>query len=76
MKAPQLSTERKTDDFFNLNLRLTLQDSDEKYGITFFVQNVLDQFRVLRRNPVSFLDNSLSGYSPPRTFGVSIHGRF
>lgn len=76
VKAPQLSPARKTDDFFNLNLRLTLQDADERYGVTFFVQNVLDQFRVLRRNPVTFLDNSLSGYSPPRTFGVSINGRF
>ncbi|SEH13878.1 Outer membrane receptor proteins, mostly Fe transport [Sphingopyxis sp. YR583] len=76
VKAPQLTPDSKTDDFFNLNLRLTLQDADERYGITFFVQNVLDQFRVVRRNPVSFLDNTLSGYSPPRTFGVSINGRF
>ena len=76
VKAAQLSPERKTDDFLNLNLRLTLQDAGENYGITVFVQNLLDQFRVLRRNPVGFLDNSLSGYSPPRTVGISVNGRF
>lgn len=76
VKAPQLSPARKTDDFFNLNLRLTWSTSDDRFAITAFVQNVLDQYRAVRRNPVSFLDNSLTSYSPPRSFGVMIEGRF
>lgn len=76
VKAPQLSPESKTDDFFNLNLRMTWTPKSDRFSVTAFVQNALDQYRVLRRNPVSFLDNSLSSYSPPRSFGVAIQGRF
>lgn len=76
VKAPQLSPERKTDDFFNLNLRVTWTAPGDRVSVTGFVQNVLDQYRVLRRNPVTFLDNSLSSYSPPRSFGVMVEGRF
>ncbi|MFM7011686.1 MAG: TonB-dependent receptor [Betaproteobacteria bacterium] len=76
VKAPQLAPASKTDDFFNLNLRLTWTAPSDRFSVTGFVQNVLDQYRVVRRNPVSFLDNSLSSYSPPRTFGVMVQGRF
>ena len=76
VKAPQLSPERKTDDFFNLNLRLTWATPNETFSVTAFVQNALDQYRAVRRNPVSFLDNSLTSHSPPRSFGLMIEGRF
>jgi iron complex outermembrane recepter protein len=76
VKAPQLSPESKTDDFFNLNLRLTWSAPGDRFSVTAFVQNVLDQYRALRRNPVSFLDNSLTSYSPPRSFGVTVQGEF
>lgn len=76
VKAPQLSPEAKTDDFFDLNLRLTWASADDRFSITGFVQNVLNQNRVLRRNPVGFLDNTLSAYSPQRSFGVVAEARF
>lgn len=76
VKSPQLSPTSKTDDFFNLNLRLTWSTADERISVTAFVQNVLDEYRALRRNPVDFLDNSLTAYSPPRSFGVMVQGKF
>lgn len=76
VKDPTLTPASKTDDFFNLNLRLSLSDADDRYSISVFVQNVLGQYRALRRGPVSFLDNSLTVYSKPRLYGVSLSGRF
>lgn len=76
VKAPQLAPESKTDSFFSLNLRLTWSIADKGLSVTAFVQNVLDQYRAVRRNPVSFLDNSLTSYSPPRSFGVMLEGQF
>jgi len=75
VKAAQLTPTSKTDDFFNLNLRLSLSDVNNRHGITLFVQNALGQYRALRRNPVGFLDNSLTSYSPRRAFGVMLNGK-
>lgn len=75
VEAPQLTTADKTDDIYNLNLRLSYLDPSERFGLTVFAQNVLDEYKATRRNPVSFLDSSLTTYTAPRRIGVSLSAR-